>query len=173
MMDFMASLYFIIAAVMFGAWLVRQVTPRPPAQPPFVPTEELANLLKRQPLEDRIRYLGLSNIFQLYDNYKMCLTEEEMTWLPGTIQEARNRQQEVNRQNAPGYSSTYEENRPEISWSRQKPIEYDDDDTYDNFYMQHEDEFKEMWGKDDYEDAIDDAWDEHQRDKEMKKRWGR
>lgn len=164
MMDFMASLYFIIAAVMFGAWLVRHVTPPPPAQPPFVPTEELANLLKRQPLEDRIRYLGLSNIFQLYDNYKMCLTEEEMTWLPSAIQAERNGQQQVIRPSTPRYNSSYAGNGTGSSWSSQSTIRYDDDDTYDNFYMQREDEYRQEYG-DDFEDAIDDAWDEHKRNK--------
>ena len=164
MIDFILFLYFMIAAVFVGAFIARQVTPRPPAQPPFVPTKELAELLKRLPLEDRIRYLGLSDIFLLYDNYKMCLTEEEMTWLPRAIQEERNRQQAI-LQTHNRYSASYDDRPVQLSWSRQKPIEYDDDDTYDNFYMQNAEEFREMWGKDDFEDAIDDAWDEHQRNK--------
>lgn len=40
---------------------------------------------------------------------------------------------------------------------------YNDDDTYDNFYMQREDEYHEEY-RDDYEDAIQDEWKEHQRE---------
>lgn len=151
---------------------VKNEISNPPAPTTFIPTGELANLLKRLPLEERIRYLGLSDVFQLYDNYRMCLTEEEIDLLERRIEEERIGQQ-VQNQSQNHYPAPCDENRPVINWSKQKPIEYDDDDTYDNFYMQHEDEFKEMWGKDDYEDAIEDAWEEHQRDKEQKKRWGR
>ena len=88
---------FIIIAllsVFISSFVIRHVTPRP-SQPPFVPTEELANLLKRQPLEDRISYLGLTDIVQLYDNYKMWLTEEELEWLPRIVQEERNMQHQL------------------------------------------------------------------------------
>lgn len=137
----------------------------------FTPTDELAALLQRQKLRDKLKYLGCSDGQELLEKYPMCLTDVEKQDIVNIIQNCRNLEQQTS-----GQRVIYEyddENRPVINWSKQKPIEYDDDDTYDNFYMQHEDEFKEMWGKDDYEDAIEDAWEEHQRDKEQKKRWGR
>lgn len=116
-------------------------------------------------MEDRIRYLGLSDVFQLYDNYKMCLTEDELQWLPSAIQAERNGHQFVRPDTLRRHSSYNDDyDNTQISWSRQKPIAYDDDDTYDNFYMQREDEYREEYG-DDYEDAIDDAWEDHQRNK--------
>lgn len=169
-------LVFIIAAVLIlvvVCVITRSVAPAYPSQPPFIPSDELVNLLKRQPLEDRIRYLGLSDASQLYDNYKMCLTEDELQWLPDAIREERNIQQQYAHQDTTHQYIPYDDdnyNRSEFSWSRQKPIEYDDDDTYDNFHMQHEEELKELWGKDDYEDAIEDAWEDHQRDKQLRKR---
>lgn len=48
-----------------------------------------------------------------------------------------------------------EETHYEFNLSGQKPIEYDADDTYDNFYMQREEEYSQEYGAD-FEDAIDD-----------------
>lgn len=44
----------------------------------------------------------------------------------------------------------------------------EEDDTYDGFHMQREEEYKEEYG-DDHEDAIQDEWEEHQRENKYRK----
>lgn len=56
-------------------------------------------------------------------------------------------------------SQVDEEPAYEMPQNNYKPVAYDQDDTYDNFYMQCEEEYRQEYG-DDAEDAVDDAWDE-------------
>lgn len=47
--------------------------------------------------------------------------------------------------------------------SKQQSVRYEEeDDSYDGFYMQREEEYREEYGND-YEDAIQDEWEEHRR----------
>lgn len=122
----------------------------------FTPTDELAALLNRQSTADKIKYLGCNDIVDLGKKYSMCVTAEEWQLInqigPQTSNNVYNCDDE----------SSY--NPPQNDY---KPVTYDEDDTYDNFYMQREDEYRQEYG-DDYEDAIEDAWGEHQRNKKKR-----
>lgn len=60
-------------------------------------------------------------------------------------------------------NETSDEASQNADWDNDyKTVKYDEDETYDNFYMQREDEYREEYG-DDFEDAIDDGWEERRR----------
>lgn len=124
-------------------------------EPVFTPTPELAALMRRQSMEDKLRYLGVGSYKEMRDKYHSCITQEQFDMYLAASQAGH---KAIVYDNSDNYSS-------DISWgSGSRPVHYDEDDTYDNFYMQREDEYRQEYG-DDYEDAIDDDWDEHQRNR--------
>lgn len=142
----LAGAAVFVVAIM-AIFLQGKLAPQQDAEadsPVFLPTPELEALLLRQSTEDKLRYLGVKSFEDLWNKYPGCVTQAEVDWYLRADNKVGN---------ATGYEAV--EASP-ICSSSYEPIKYDEDNTYDSFYMEREEEYRQEYG-DDFEDAIDDS----------------